>query len=235
MRKITTLILNILVISLLLVGCHSSDVIETGIRHHSNTTKKDNSIPYADIEVLKTFQNNKEVIDFRFSKKAALVEMYGFNAEFATLTSNPQFSLSEFPVVVYDTDGFPKFYEFIVLDGDSVPTATITCFAKKEVTDFTACVLPFIRSYSDLRTLQYTSEYPYINSNSDKTRSLSEDETKDISEFISNEEVVSFWENIKTSETEITKMSNEAFLEKYIRSSFRSTKYLQFPALIKKT
>lgn len=70
-------------------------------------------------------------------------------------------TLSQKPVVVYDGNSNPKYYEFIVLNQKSDAMGTITATTQKESDATVAYVLPYVRSY-DFITTKSNSGYRMI-------------------------------------------------------------------------
>lgn len=188
-----TYLLRPFLVSLFLVSCSKeaeniSPLSEQLSEIKSQTVK----IPYAKEQELKAFSTNKNVVDYAISRKAALLDLIDFKKD---ICQNKELTLSDLPVVVYDNDNLPKYYEFIVLDDNKKEIGTITCFAKKETTDFTAYILPFVRDYSEKNSTVYSDMYPYSSektetSNLSAIRRLTEEEIK------LQKEAEEFWENV---------------------------------------
>lgn len=210
-------------------GCQKMDNLEESVSKPKSLSSNARFIPYESVSKLKELQSNEQLVDYEFSRKAALLDMNSFRNEFGELTDKPEFSLSEIPVVVYDTDGLPKFYEFIVMDGNSEPVATITSFAKKEVMDFTACVLPFIRNYTSSKALLYSAEYPYTTESSLPTRSLSKNVTDRFSDIDSTNDIEAFWNNADSQKADIISTEDIAFLKAHETPELRKTTYYTIP------
>lgn len=153
MKRITSFVLITL---LAFVGCQKEEMSSEVI----TSKKREVAIPYASESVLKTLAKNTGVIDFELSRKMALYDLKDFKKE--TFEGKENLRLSDYPVIVYDRDNTPKFYEFIVSDKNNKNIGTITCFAKKEIPGFTAYVLPFVRDYKNKDATSYTDLYPKI-------------------------------------------------------------------------
>ncbi|MCB9427046.1 MAG: hypothetical protein H6584_08485 [Flavobacteriales bacterium] len=61
-------------------------------------------------------------------------------------------SLSEKPVVVFDGQSRPKYYEFIVTNDSEEAIGTVTACAQKETDAALSHVLPYVRDYTNLTT-----------------------------------------------------------------------------------
>lgn len=121
------------------------------------------TFPFASTELLSTLIEDATYINPKLARKQAIIDLFEFSDVFEEIVdskSSLQFRLSSKPIIIYDDNEEPKLYEFIVWN-DGVPIATITTFAKKEVADISACVLPFIRDYSQKDALQFSAKYPF--------------------------------------------------------------------------
>lgn len=126
------------------------------------------SFPFASDEDLNILKTNDHIIDPLLARKQALLDLLQFRELFGRLkngTAGDSFYLADKPIIVYDDEELPKLYEYIVFSGDE-PLGTIVTFARKEVTDISACILPFIRNYSSKYSLRFFVTYPYSYSDS---------------------------------------------------------------------
>lgn len=118
-------------------------------------------LPFENINTLRSLNKERLNVDYSLSRKAALLEMEDFKELF--LKENPKggFKLSERPIVIRDANNEAKLYEYIVFNSELKPIATITNFAKQEANDFSAFVLPYVRSYKSKLSQTFSLEYPY--------------------------------------------------------------------------
>ena len=211
------------------IGCAKDPITENISPSNSGEIKKElTKIPYANKGILEQFSSNKEIVNYKLSREMALFDLKDFQEEL--YKDREDLTLSEFPVIVYDNDSNPKYYEFIVLNNGKA-VGTITSFAKKEVPGFTAYVFPFVRNYSEENATKYSEAYPNTgviengNSNITARKTLSEEELK------IREEAKVFWEEIDTSDSETNDSSTAAFVrawnEEYIIPEFRNDALLR--------
>lgn len=163
------------------------------------TSKKLGKIPYASKEELDKFSANQKIVNYALSRETALFDLQDFKKE--VFQNKENLALSELPVIVYDYDNTPKYYEFIVLENGK-EIGTITSFAKKEVPGFTAYVLPFVRNYSDKNATLYSNVYPNISERQEQTLQVSARKVISKEELQIREEARAFWEEIDNPKTD---------------------------------
>lgn len=162
MRKL----FNLLVISAFLFGCSSTQE-EIKLPQQSKDkisiyeAELRSGLPFAESSSLRSLQDENLNVDYSLSRKAALLEMVDFEELF--LKENPEggFKLSERPIIIRDDNNEAKLYEYIVFNSQMKPIATIANFAKQEANDFTAFVLPYVRSYDSNLSQLFSLGYPY--------------------------------------------------------------------------
>lgn len=174
-------------------------------------------LPFARPNQLRALGYTPKSVDYEVSRKAALVELLDFEDLFLTLDQRGDFHLSEHPILIQDEQGQVKLYEFIVFNKDLKPIATITNFAQKDVPDFTACVLPYVRSYDTHTAQTFSAGYPGDAPKEDESaKKLSKellDLLKPYSASISNEpETLDFWQKADSWGVEQKGLSDEVFL-----------------------
>ena len=97
-------------------------------------------IPFATSETLLAWpQSNAAIADYRVVRMLSLLEMNIDDKE-----------LSPLPVLLYDFDSSPQYYEFIVLDSSGQPTGTLCTYARKDQAGVIAYILPYLRNYQTL-------------------------------------------------------------------------------------
>lgn len=191
--------------ALLFVSC-SKDPISGSISRTEVSVeiqKATTEIPYANVSDLQVFSLNDNVVDYEFSRKMALIDLKDFKKDL--FKNNQNATLSEMPVIIYDADNTPKYYEFIVSE-QGKEIGTITCFAKKEVPAFTAYALPFVRDYSQKNATKYSDMYPY--SSQQKVPSIS-NRTLTQEELNVQKEAKEFWEDVEKQD-ELFRLSSFA-------------------------
>lgn len=190
------------------------------------TSKKLGKIPYASKEELDKFSANQKIVNYALSRETALFDLQDFKKE--VFQNKENLALSELPVIVYDYDNTPKYYEFIVLENGK-EIGTITSFAKKEVPGFTAYVLPFVRNYSDKNATLYSNVYPNISERQEQTLQVSARKVISKEELQIREEARAFWEEIdnpKTDELPISPLVR-AWNEEHIIPEFNNDALLR--------
>lgn len=207
----------------------SKDSIKEEIFQKENTDdlqRKSGKIPYASKEDLQRFSSNTRIVDYNLSREMALFDLKDFRKD--VYQGKEDLKLSEMPVIIYDYDNNPKFYEFIVLSSDGKEIGTITSFAKKEVPGFTAYVLPFVRNYNDKNATKYSGVYPYSSeeekdSFSTAKRTLSEEELR------IKQEAQEFWEDMDNPKQNDAQLSAlvRAWSEEYIIPEFNNDALLR--------
>lgn len=117
------------------------------------------NIPYATQTELDKFSKYIEIIDYKIARYYAYAEIE--NALWIPLkTTQGAYQLTERPVIVYDYDSKPKFYEFGVVE-NGLLIGTVTTIAKKEATDFVSYIFNYPLSYSDKGSYDYiVGAYP---------------------------------------------------------------------------
>ena len=174
-------------------------------------------LPFARPNQLRSLGYTPKSVDYEVSRKAALVELLDFEDLFLTLDQRGDFHLSEHPILIQDEQGQIKLYEFIVFNKDLQPIATITNFAQKDVPDFTACVLPYVRSYDTHTAQTFSAGYPGDAPKEDESTKKHSKELLDFlkpySASISNEpETLDFWQKADSWGIEQKGLSDETFL-----------------------
>lgn len=118
-------------------------------------------VPYASEAELSKFNLLKDVIHYKVARYYAYAEIE--NALFNPLLIEPQsYRLSERPVIIYDFDSKPKYYEFSVLK-EGLVYATITTIAKKEATNMVADIFNYPLDYKNKGGNDYiVAAYPAV-------------------------------------------------------------------------
>lgn len=142
--------LYLVMILLALVSCNKDEilVLETKI-HNSSNNKVISTIPFADDETLIEIAKNKYYVSYQTARKLALIQME------SSLKSTMDWNgtrLSEKPVLIYDGNSKPKYYEFIVQNESGIGIGTVTAGVQKETNASISHVLPYVRDYSYLTT-----------------------------------------------------------------------------------
>ena len=115
-----------------------------------DTKTIDANIPFETEESLissgaTSLEKDNEIVHYKVMRNLAIKEIVANYKE--ELNINGFFSLSEHPVIIYNYDSKPAYYEFIVFQNNE-PTSTITTFANKKTDDIAAFLLPFVRDFS---------------------------------------------------------------------------------------
>lgn len=139
------------IFSILLYSC-SDDLSKPSVGETDTSVlnmTKQSDIPFADNATLSGLLGDKDVNNYSLVRKMALIEM---EMELRQSMNWNGAKLSEKPVIVYDYDSKPKYYEFIVLAADGSPIGTITTFAKKQSDAAVSFALPYVRDYTPVIT-----------------------------------------------------------------------------------
>ncbi|MDO5105505.1 hypothetical protein [Capnocytophaga sp.] len=90
---------------------------------------EDLHFPFADLEELDRFKNLSNVVHYEMARKIALLEMQ-LSGHVQDLNWNG-YHLSEKPMLIYDLESTPRFYDFIALDVENNPIGTLRVNATK--------------------------------------------------------------------------------------------------------
>ena len=109
-------------------------------------------IPFATAQALLAWSaQDAAIADYRVVRMLSLIELNMSDKE-----------LSPLPVLLYDFDSSPRYYEFIVLDAFGQPTATLCSYARKDQAGVVAYMLPYLRNYQNLGVKsQHTQAFAY--------------------------------------------------------------------------
>ncbi len=86
--------------------------------------------PYADSNTLKSFSTDNAILNFTFAKKLALLELIA--TEKWAEHKWEACTLSATPVIIYDFNSKPKYYQYIVLDPEKKAIGSVTAYAQKK-------------------------------------------------------------------------------------------------------
>lgn len=150
---------------LVLTGCDSLFVspTERTIAQPETEDTPVSSIPFTSRSVLDRLDSSDEtIIPWKLARTLTYIEFRSYLAEEHGWTHA---TLSEYPVVVYDTQSRPQYYEFIVQNPSGEAVGTITAHGRKVSTEIVSHILPFVRDYGLLQTkgdsyAQVASIYP---------------------------------------------------------------------------
>ena len=96
----------------------------------SKTSTEEIYIPYASQKELDEVKSlSEDYVDYKISRKLGMLEIANF-IDFAAWSSDV--TLSEYPVLIWQSEKIPLYYEFQVLDGGEL-SGYITCNAKKKM------------------------------------------------------------------------------------------------------
>ena len=128
-------------LSLLMVASCSKEPVVTSSNQDAPAPIILNDIPFATQNQLDIWQGNADIVYYRTARMLAMIEL-GYNS----------CELSERPVIVYDFDNTPRYYEFIVVSPDGLPKSTICTYARKEQPAIVAFMLENVRDYRTINT-----------------------------------------------------------------------------------
>ncbi|MFK8297127.1 hypothetical protein ACI76O_01905 [Capnocytophaga cynodegmi] len=95
-----------------------------------NRKVEDLHFPFADLEELNQFKNLNNVVHYEMARKIALLELQATG--FVQEMNWNGYRLSEKPVLIYDLNSVPKYYDYIALDTENNPIGTVRVNATKE-------------------------------------------------------------------------------------------------------
>lgn len=133
--KTTLISLSILFVSglFLLSSCQQENLEHsiTDISIKKSQTIEDFHIPFGNSEEMKSYsKDNKNVVDYELARKIALLEIK--ESGFIENMGWQGYTISEKPVVIYDLNSMPKYYDFIAIDAENTPIGTIRLNATKK-------------------------------------------------------------------------------------------------------
>jgi len=123
-------------IGFLFITSCSKDVSHSIPQTDAQTPIELHHIPFATQAELDMWQGDAGIVYYRTARMLAMIEL-GYDSN----------ELSEFPVILYDFDSTPRYYEFIVVDADGTPHGTVCTYARKEQPAVVAFMLPYLRIY----------------------------------------------------------------------------------------
>lgn len=137
-KKMPVCAIALCVCALIMSACSkTADPILSQLRPEVPVPVQMHHIPFASQAELDVWQGDPNVVYYRTARMLAMLELeYGSSA------------FSERPVVLYDFDATPRYYEFVITDGDGKPYATVCTYARKDQPAVLAFMLPYIRDYA---------------------------------------------------------------------------------------
>ena len=145
-RFLKTLSLVLLIFITFSCNLSNSNLSDTTIKNDSKTGG--GFIPYASDEELERGTKSSDVVDYKLVRKLLKID---FELGLKETYDWEGTEISEKPVLIYDSECKPQYYEFIVKT-DSEPIGTITTYATKASTDVVSYVIPWVRDYSTYLT-----------------------------------------------------------------------------------
>ncbi len=151
----------ILLGSIVLFGCKKNEV-ETAIGGKMHKTLSDETmIPCADSVTLSAFDNDESVIHYKVARYYAYWEIENALNEPLGI-EGAEYRLTTYPVIIYDYDSKPKYYEFGVIVNGSV-VSSITTIAKKESSNIISFIFEEPLNYDDYGNYSYfVGNYPSV-------------------------------------------------------------------------
>lgn len=147
--------------SIVLFGCKKNEV-ETAIggKMHKSL-EEETMIPCADSVTLSVFDNDESVIHYKVARYYAYWEIENALSEPLGIEGE-EYRLTAFPVIIYDYDSKPKYYEFGVIVNGSV-VSSITTIAKKESSNIISFIFEEPLNYDDCGNYSYfVGNYPSV-------------------------------------------------------------------------
>ncbi len=151
MRK-NVLLFYVFCLGILLFSCQEEQLTEKAEVTSSEILKSGKEsnvfIPYADTKTLESFGKDRELIDYAFARRLALIELQ--NSNFTKEMKWEGYTISERPVIIYGFDSKPKFYEFFMKDAEGVEKGSVKVLAKRSAPDILQEVSNKVKDYGAL-------------------------------------------------------------------------------------
>lgn len=117
-------------------------------------------IPFADTSTLSLLSSYSDVVHYKVARYFAYMEIENSLFEPLNIQKGSYF-LTERPVIIYDYDCKPKYYEFGIYNNQGQVIANVTTIAKKQATNVCAFLFNIKMDYSDKGTEDYfVGAYP---------------------------------------------------------------------------
>jgi hypothetical protein len=122
-------------------------------------------IPYASTNELSSLPITDVYPSWDTIRKLAIIEFEGTNDK-EKLGITGDYSLSDFPIVIYDNDTYPYRYEYIVSDSNGHAVGTIATVTRKGLSsNIIMEIMPYVRDYSTIMKSSddalFAIKYPY--------------------------------------------------------------------------
>lgn len=143
----------------LVSSCKKDPQLQSSISNQIITIPKQvlETFPFADSLSLKSFDSDKDVLNYKFVKKLVMVEL-STNSMLSDMSWENAF-ISEYPMIVYGFDSKPKYYTFLVLDSDHKAIGYITAYARKKSSTIIREVGTGIPNYATMVTKAGSQKY----------------------------------------------------------------------------
>ena len=139
MNKKTTFLSSLLISAIILAFSSCTKEPTASFYKELPKSVRLSDIPFASQAELDQWQGDADIIYYRTARMLTMIEM-GYSSH----------QILDRPVILYDFDSTPRYYEFILLSGDGKPNGTICTYARKEQPAVVAFMLPFLRDYQTL-------------------------------------------------------------------------------------
>lgn len=162
MRKNFLLLLALSSSLFILNACQDHIVEENRSKPIQRVSDLQQTIPYESRENLRGLYQkyqNEGIIHYRIARILIYAELNQSMIQLLGSNLN-SYALTKYPVVVYDANNKPLFYEFGVLSGDSI-IATITANVYKDEEGVVDYILPPIDYTPTFNCKRFTNLYPY--------------------------------------------------------------------------
>jgi hypothetical protein len=144
-KNLTSTVLCFIISLFLLASC----AFQLTNENPSSNASQNLNTPYASVQELDSITNgSSDYAYWRLSRVFALMQLENFRSQCNWNNT----ALSERPVVIYDGQFFPKYYEFrVCLDGKEI--GAISCIAQKKDGQPVAYVMSYAKDYSQSSSL----------------------------------------------------------------------------------
>ena len=150
-----------LLIGLVMVGCKKEELETSNSGKLRKSLYNETMIPCADSVTLSAFDNDESVIHYKVARYYAYWEIENALNEPLGI-EGAEYRLTAYPVIIYDYDSKPKYYEFGVIVNGSV-VSSITTIAKKESSNIISFIFEEPLNYDDYGNYSYfVGNYPSV-------------------------------------------------------------------------
>jgi len=105
-------------------------------------------IPFEKVEILKSFSDDPQILDYNIARKLAMVELMATGIDKEMRWEGCK--IEQLPIVIYGFDNRPKYYDFIITDAEKQIVGTITVYARRAATTSIRRVSDGVKDYKSV-------------------------------------------------------------------------------------